>query len=101
MINFKQIIVTKLVEAIDIDEKEIESYIEIPKDTKNGDYSFPCFRIAKELKKAPQIIANEIKEKINIEGSGIEKIEVIGGFLNFFINKEKLAEEILNEIVYV
>ena len=98
MINFKQIIVTKLVEAIDIDEKEIESYIEIPKDTKNGDYSFPCFRIAKELKKAPQIIANEIKEKINIEGSGIEKIEVIGGFLNFFINKEKLAEEILNEI---
>ena len=75
MINFKQIIVTKLVEAIDIDEKEIESYIEIPKDTKNGDYSFPCFRIAKELKKAPQIIANEIKEKINIEGSGIEKIE--------------------------
>ena len=98
MINFKQIIVTKLVEAIDIDEKEIESYIEIPKDTKNGDYSFPCFRIAKELKKAPQIIANEIKEKINIEGTGIEKIEVIGGFLNFFINKEKLAEEILNEI---
>ena len=70
----------------------------MPKDTKNGDYSFPCFKLAKELKKAPQMIANDIKEKINIEGTGIEKVEVVGGFLNFFIDKEILTKEVLNEV---
>ena len=95
MVNFKEKISEELEKIINIDKKELETYIETPKDTKNGDYSFPCFRLAKELKKAPQIIANEIKEKINVENTGIEKVEVIGGFLNFFINKEVLIKEVL------
>ena len=99
MINFKEKIAEKLGEIVEIDKKELLSYIEVPKDSKNGDYSFPCFRLAKELKKAPQIIANEIKEKISLEGTGIEKVEVIGGFLNFFVNKNEIAKEVLNEIV--
>ena len=57
-----------------------------------------CFKLAKELKKAPQMIANDIKEKISVEGTGIEKVEVVGGFLNFFIDKETLAKEVLNEV---
>ena len=99
MINFKEKIAEKLGEIVEIDKKELLSYIEVPKDNKNGDYSFPCFRLAKELKKAPQIIADEIKEKISIEGTGIEKVEVVGGFLNFFVNKNEIAKEVLNEIV--
>ena len=95
MINFKEKISEELEQIINISKKELETYIETPKDTKNGDYSFPCFRLAKELKKAPQIIANEIKEKINLKNTGIEKIEVIGGFLNFFINKKVLIKEVL------
>ena len=95
MINFKEKISEELEQIINISKKELETYIETPKDTKNGDYSFPCFRLAKELKKAPQIIANEIKEKINLENTGIEKVEVIGGFLNFFINKKVLIKEVL------
>ena len=97
MINFKEKISEELEQIINISKKELETYIETPKDTKNGDYSFPCFRLAKELKKAPQIIANEIKEKINLENTGIEKVEVIGGFLNFFINKKVLIKEVLEE----
>ena len=99
MINFKEKIAEKLGEIVEIDKKELLSYIEVPKDNKNGDYSFPCFRLAKELKKAPQIIADEIKEKIDLEGTGIEKVEVVGGFLNFFVNKNEIAKEVLNEIV--
>ena len=99
MINFKEKIADKLGEIVEIDKKELLSYIEVPKDNKNGDYSFPCFRLAKELKKAPQIIADEIKEKIDLEGTGIEKVEVVGGFLNFFVNKNEIAKEVLNEIV--
>ena len=57
----------------------------MPKDTKNGDYAFPCFRLAKELKKAPPVIANEIKEKIEINPEIIEKVEIAGGYLNFYI----------------
>ena len=88
--NFKQIIAKQISKATQINEKELETYIETPKDTKNGDYSFPCFRLAKELKKAPPVIANEIKEKLEQEieaNKEIEKIEVVGGYLNFFINK--------------
>ena len=61
--NFKQIIAKQISKIINIDEQELTSYIETPKDTKNGDYAFPCFRLAKELRKAPPVIANEIKEK--------------------------------------
>ena len=64
MKDFKQIIAKQISKTIDINEKELESYIETPKDSKNGDYAFPCFRLAKELRKAPPAIANEIKEKI-------------------------------------
>ena len=98
MINFKANIANELTKVVDISKEELESYIEIPKDTKNGDYSFPCFKLAKELKKAPPVIANEIKEKLNIEGTEIEKVDVVGGFLNFFVNKEELTKEVLNEI---
>lgn len=101
MKNFKQLIAKQIEKATNIDEKELETYIEIPKDSNNGDYAFPCFRLAKELKKAPQIIANEIKEKIenDIEQSKeIEKVEIAGGYLNFYIDKKSLTEEVLNEI---
>ena len=95
--DFKQIIAKQISKTIDINEEELESYIETPKDNKNGDYAFPCFRLAKELRKAPPAIANEIKEKIEAVEE-IEKIEVAGGYLNFFINKSILTEEVLEEI---
>ena len=103
MLNFKEIIAEKIAHVTKINEDEIKSYIEIPKDSKNGDYAFPCFRLAKELKKAPPMIANEIKEKLDDELSknqdeNIEKIEIAGGYLNFFINKSVLVSEVLKEI---
>ena len=98
MIDFKQRIAKAVAEVVNIDEKELESYIEIPKDTNNGDYAFPCFRLAKELKKAPPLIANDIREKMSIDGTIIEKVEVVGGYLNFYIYQEQIAKEVLTEI---
>lgn len=98
MINFKQEIAKQIGQAINLDEKELETYIETPKDVKNGDYAFPCFRLAKELRKAPPQIANEIKEKIEIDTNKIEKVEVLGGYLNFYLNKPLLTKEVLTEI---
>ena len=98
MVDFKKIIAKEVANATSLEEKELKDYIEIPKDTKNGDYAFPCFRLAKELKKAPAQIANEIKEKLQVEEKYIEKVEIVGGYLNFYINKQLLAQEVLNEM---
>ena len=98
MIQFKKEIAKEISKATEIEQNEIEGYIEIPKDQNNGDYAFPCFRLAKTLKKAPQAIAEEIKEKIEIDNNVVEKIEVLGGYINFYINKKVLAKEVLEEI---
>ncbi len=98
MINFKYIIANAIAKVVNMDETELVSYIEIPKDSNNGDYAFPCFRLAKELKKAPPMIATEIKEKIQIDEANIEKVEVVGGYLNFYIYQPKMVEEVLKEI---
>lgn len=98
MLDFKREIANTIEKVINIDTKELESYIEIPKDNKNGDYAFPCFRLAKELKKAPGQIASEIKEKIEIDTKIIEKVEVLGGYLNFYVNKQALTKEVIQRI---
>ena len=101
MLDFKQEIAKYIEKVVNIEKSELEKYIEKPKDVINGDYAFPCFRLAKQLKKAPQIIAEDIKEKIesDIEKSKeIEKVEIVGGYLNFYINKNLITEEVLKEI---
>ena len=98
MINFKEEIAEVLSKALEMDFKELVDFIEVPKDNANGDYAFPCFRLAKILKKSPQIIATETKEKINLDNKNIEKVEVAGGYLNFYINKNILTEEVISNI---
>ncbi len=111
MIDFKENIAESIIDILennlkesnisktdDINKDVIKEYIEKPNNKENGDYAFPCFKIAKTLKKSPQIIANDIKEKIQIDNNVIEKIEVVGGYLNFFVNKKTLIKEVLEEI---
>lgn len=97
MINFKEKIAEAISKTIDINKEELESYIEVPKDTTMGDYAFPCFRLAKELKKAPPAIANDIKEKLEVDSNYISKVEIVGGYLNFYINSNLLIEQVLKE----
>ena len=98
MINFKNIIAEEISKITNIEINEISKFIEVPKESENGDYAFPCFKLAKTLKKSPNLIADDLKLNINIPENIIEKIEVVGGYLNFFINKETLATEILSEV---
>ena len=95
MTNFKNEIANYIANAISLPIDEIESFIETPKDKNNGDYAFPCFRLAKALKKAPPAIAEEIKQKIQIDENYISKVEIAGGYLNFYINKQLQVEELL------
>ena len=98
MINYKEQIAKQIGNLVEMPDNEIEGFIEIPNNTENGDYAFPCFKLAKTLKKSPNLIADDLKLNINIPENIIEKIEVVGGYLNFFINKETLATEILSEV---
>ncbi len=98
MKDFKMQIAEKIAEVTSIDVNEIKGYIEIPKDANMGDYAFPCFSLAKSLRKAPQMIATEIKEKIDITDTDIETVEIAGGYLNFTISKDELAKVVLEEI---
>lgn len=97
MIDFKKIIADKINKVVELEEG-LEKYIETPPNKELGDFAFPCFSLAKALRKSPMIIASEIKEKIDISDNSIEKIDVQGGYLNFFINKELLKVEVLKEI---
>ena len=98
MINFKNEIAQIISNNTNISCNELEGYIEIPPEDK-GDYAFPCFRLAKELKKAPQAIAEELKTKIeSSKNDVIESVEVAGGYLNFYINKNILIKNTIEEI---
>ena len=96
MLDFKNIIAQELAKVTEIET--IEQYIEVPANKKMGDYSLPCFKLAKELKKAPQIIANEIKEKIKLDEDVVEKVQVVNGYLNFFINPKAIINTVFEEI---
>ena len=98
MKDFKEQIANILVPVTNIDKQEIEKNIEIPKDEKMGDYAFPCFRLAKSFGKAPNLIAEELKNKIELENTDIEKVENQGAYLNFTAKKEMLAKEVIEEI---
>ena len=97
MIDYNELIAEKIANAMNLDKNEIKQYIEIPPQSDMGDFAFPCFKLAKTLRKSPVQIADEIKEKIS-EDEYIEKIETKSGYLNFYINNTKLVEEVLEEI---
>ena len=98
MIDFKEEIAKAISKITNTDEQELKNYIEIPPSSDLGDYAFPCFKLAKSLKKAPPVIAQEIKEKIDIDDDIIEKIDIVGGYLNIYINKNSLTKNVLTEI---
>lgn len=98
MINYNKLIAEKIKKAgIEISSEELEKYIEIPPQSEMGDFAFPCFKLAKTLRKSPMVIATEIKEKLETD-EYIERIEEKSGYINFYIKNEKLAEEVLKQI---
>ena len=81
-----------------LEKDEIKKMIEIPADSKMGDYAFPCFKLAKILRKAPPMIAKGIAEAI-ADDPVFEKVEQVNAYVNMFISKEKFAGEVVSEVV--
>ncbi|MBQ5441148.1 MAG: arginine--tRNA ligase [Firmicutes bacterium] len=99
MINLKEEIAKLISEQVtDLSLDEIKNMIETPQDSKMGDYAFPCFRLAKVLRKAPPLIAKGIAEAIS-ENDIFEKVEQVNAYVNMFISKEEFVEEVIEEVM--
>lgn len=83
-----------------ISEKEVEELLEIPPETQMGDYSLPCFSLAKKLKKSPAIIAQQLKETMDkhLDESKVSNLQSVNGYLNIYLNKTTYIQTILNQL---
>ena len=100
MINYNKWIAEKIsVILTGIDIEEIEKGIEVPPDSNMGDFAFPCFKLSKTLRKSPTIIAEELVGKLETDDY-VDKIEQKSGYINFYISRTKIAEEVLKEIAH-
>lgn len=97
MVNYTKLIAEMIAKITNTEIDELEEYIEIPPKQEMGDYAFPCFKLAKVLKKSPIIIATEIKDSLP-NSEYIDRVEQQAGYLNFYINNEKLVKAVLTEI---
>lgn len=81
----------------DLTLEQVEQLLENPKSAEHGDVAFPAFSLAKVYRKAPRQIAADLAEKI--DSANFEKIEVVGPYLNFFMNKELISKKVLQTVV--
>src|SRR3989344_2191505 len=95
---FQEEIVNQLFKATNIPKSQIALSLETPPEPHLGDFSFPCFQLAKELKKSPVDIASSIIIKLK-PSRLIERIEQKQAYINFFISTKALAESTLKEIL--
>ena len=95
---FKKHIISLLKKSVTLNEKDITTILEVPPNPSFGDYSLPCFLMAKGLKKNPNEIAANLAKLFTYD-KYIEKVECKGAYVNFFINKEKFNSITLNEIL--
>ena len=96
--NYTNAVAAALQGCVDLPIEELEGLLETPKNPSMGDLAFPCFKLAKVLRKAPAAIAAELKEKL-ILPAGIEKAEAVGPYLNFFIEKGQQAQTLLTKVL--
>ena len=96
--NFKKELAVILFELLDQEmaATDLELMIEKPKNAAHGDLAFPCFTLAKLKRKSPNLIAQELSEKI--QSPTFEKVEVVGAYLNIFLNKKLVSEQLVSSI---
>ncbi|GKQ42482.1 arginine--tRNA ligase [Companilactobacillus sp. RD055328] len=97
--DFKNLVVEALVPVLpdSISKEQISKLIEKPKTSDLGDYAFPTFILAKELRKAPNMIASELVDQVN--SNNFEKVEAKGAYINFFTDKDAYSNDILHAVL--
>ncbi len=96
--DYKQVIADAAAKASGLASEELLPLIEIPADPSMGDYAFPCFKLAKQMRKAPQAIAQELCEKLE-KPSCMAGVQVVGAYINFYLNKRRFIEDVMQNVV--
>ena len=96
--DYKDLIATNISKITGLDKEKVYGLIEIPPQLDMGDYAFPCFTLAKELRKAPPMIAADIASNPDLV-SGALTAKNVGPYVNFFVDREVLAEDVITEII--
>ena len=92
--------IAQLIKIEGVSEDEIYSLLAFPKDMTMGDYCLPCFKFAGKLRKSPIVIADELRDSINLsENTFLSKVESVAGYLNFTLNKVDYAERTIGKIL--
>ncbi|MDY4077334.1 MAG: arginine--tRNA ligase [Clostridium sp.] len=95
--DYKKKIAELINSKVDLEVEKIEQLIEIPPRPEMGDYAFPCFQLSKVMRKAPNMIAEELKNQLSSEG--FEKIENLGPYINFFVDKGEFSKNTIEKIL--
>jgi arginyl-tRNA synthetase len=99
MINYKNELAKQIAAAYEgLEAESLKDMIEYPPNPEMGDFSLPCFKLSKALRKSPQAIADDIKAKLGTDGL-FERVESTAGYLNVFLNKQAFASELIGTIL--
>ncbi|MDN6113388.1 MAG: arginine--tRNA ligase [Tetragenococcus halophilus] len=97
--NNKEVVAKIIFDVVhdDLTLDQVEYLLENPKSAAHGDVAFPTFSLAKIYRKAPQQIASELAEQI--DDTAFEKVEVVGPYINFFMDKKKVSHDVLTTVI--
>ena len=99
MKDYKKIVAEAISEKLsELDISEIYDMVEVPADASMGDYAFPCFKLAKQLRKAPNAIAQELAEKLK-GAEAFEKVENLSAYVNFHMQREEVSKDTISEVL--
>ena len=96
--NVKESLSNALAPLCQTDAGELTEWFEIPRKADMGDLAFPCFRLSRSMRKAPPVIAAELKERLVLP-VGVAKAEAVGGYLNFFVDAAAKASSVLGKVL--
>lgn len=96
--DIKQNIAKTIAANVGADAAELCEWLETPPNPDMGDVAFPCFKLAKTMRKAPNMIAASLAPALG-EINGISRIEPMGGYINFFADKTSFARTTLERVL--
>ena len=96
--NYKEQLSALLSEKTGLEQSQLASMLEVPPDMAMGDFALPCFKLAKTMRKAPPMIAQEISASLSELPDWLERVEIAGGSLNFFLSRAQFVQNILQEV---
>jgi len=94
----KHLLAAALGKKLDMEANELAEWFETPPSDDLGDYAFPCFRLAKTMRKAPNIIAAELANSVELP-AGFSHLQAVGGYVNFFVNKADYLKSVLTSVL--